>query len=66
MQNESRAATIISDSNAEQEYMLAVMEFQQGRTLNALARIQRLLRNPANKNNQRFNELLRRINAVAQ
>ncbi|MDR2467422.1 MAG: hypothetical protein LBD22_00485, partial [Spirochaetaceae bacterium] len=56
--------TVISDQAAEQEYLLAVQEFQQGRTLNALARMQRLLRNPGNQNNIRFNELLRRINAL--
>lgn len=60
------AATLVADPAAEQEYLTAVMEFQQGHNLVALARMQRLLRNPANQNNRRFNELLRRITAVVQ
>lgn len=61
---ENRASAVVADQAAEQEYLLAVREFQQGRSLTAYTIIRRLLQRPANQNNTRFNELLRRISAT--
>jgi thioredoxin-like negative regulator of GroEL len=58
------ANSVLADPAAEQEYYLAVREFQEGRNILALARVERLLQNPANRNNTRFNALRRRIAAT--
>ncbi|MDR2510161.1 MAG: hypothetical protein LBC77_05910 [Spirochaetaceae bacterium] len=55
---------VVADQNAEQEYLAAVREFQRGNSITAMTIIQRLLQNPAYKNNTRFNELYRRIAAT--
>jgi hypothetical protein len=55
---------IVSDQGAEQLYVEAVREFQRGNNIMAMTIVDRILQNPANKNNLRFNELQRRINST--
>jgi hypothetical protein len=60
----SRASPSMTEAASEQEYVRAVREFQQGNNILAMSIIQRLLQNPANANNVRYNELRRRIEAT--
>jgi hypothetical protein len=60
----ARASTYLSGAEAEQEYIRAVREFQMGNNIVAMTIVQRLLQNPANANNVRYNELRRRIQAT--
>jgi hypothetical protein len=59
--NRSAAATLASDAAGEQEYLRALREYTQGNNILAMSIVQRLLQNPAYRDNVRFNELRRRI-----
>jgi hypothetical protein len=59
--SQSADAVLVADTAGEQDYFRAVREFQQGNGILAMSIVERLLQNPANRNNVRINALRRRI-----
>jgi hypothetical protein len=64
VQTELGSGASLSDSQTETQYYQAVRELQQGNPILAMSIVQRLLQQPANRNNTRLLELQRRIQSM--